>query len=148
MSSVDYCLPLVTQNVGTLSSTTNFNFLATGGNVPLYINTGEVLPLKTYEIRFKYTQLLSYKSVPKGRLTQHLGEDIRRKNISELSSWEKKKLMTIVTDQKKLNYMVLVWKVKIIGEKKSDLNLHVGRRNKNTYNKQTHKYYQYRQQCI
>lgn len=39
--------------------------------------------------------------------------------------------MTIVTDQKKWNYMVLVWKIKIIGKKKkSDLNLHIGRRNK------------------
>lgn len=52
MSSVNYCLPLVTGNVGTLPSTTNLSFLAqiflaTGGNVPFYINTGELLLLKT-----------------------------------------------------------------------------------------------------
>lgn len=51
MSSVDYCLSLLTENVGTVSSTTNLSFLDIGGNVPLCINVGKLLSLKT---RFKY----------------------------------------------------------------------------------------------
>lgn len=50
-SSVDCCLSLLTENVGTLPSTTNLSFLDIEGNVPLCINVGELLSLKT---RFKY----------------------------------------------------------------------------------------------
>lgn len=65
-------------------------------------------------------------------MTQHLREDIRRKTITELSSW-KKKVTTTVMDQKKWNYMVLVWKINILDskkKKKSDLSLYIGRRSK------------------
>lgn len=51
MCSVGYCLSLLTENVGTLASTTNLSFLDIGGNELLCINVGEPLSLKT---RFKY----------------------------------------------------------------------------------------------
>lgn len=51
MHKVICCLSLLTENMGTLSSTTNLSFLDIGGNVPLCINVGELLSLKT---RFKY----------------------------------------------------------------------------------------------